>query len=122
MDLTTVNTTLIVMAAVSVIQLGALVAFAIWARRTSQRATLAFELEVRPVLARLSRAAEEIETAGRGVGAVTEDARRALSSVRGAASFAAPAFAPRVWLAAQVVNWIVRKGVRRMATKGARNV
>ena len=122
MDLTTVNTTLIVMAAVSVVQLGALIAVVVWARQTSARVTLAFETEVRPVLARLSRAAEEVEAAGRGVGAVSDDARRTLTSVRHAASSVAPVMAPRMWLAAQVVNWIVRKGVRRMATKGARNV
>lgn len=119
-DLTTVNITLTIMAAVALVQMAAMVLIVVWVRRTSQRATLAFDQEVRPVLARLSRAAEVVEHAGRGVGEASDDVRSVLSSVsRGAAGTAAAAFAPKTVLAAKLINWVVRKGVRRWATKGA---
>lgn len=116
-DLSIVNTALIILAGVAVVQLAALVAVVVWVRRTSLRASLAFDEEVRPVLAGLSRAAEEVESAGRGVGEVSEDARRVLSSVRHAAASVAPVFAPRTWVAARVMNWAVRKGARRLAAR-----
>lgn len=121
-DLTTVNITLMIMAAVALVQMAAMVLIVVWVRRTSQRATLAFDQEVRPVLARLSRAAEVVEQAGRGVGDASDDVRSALSSVSRTARAVAPVFAPRTVLAAKLLNWVVRKGVRHMAhstTKGA---
>jgi hypothetical protein len=119
-DLTTVNTALMIMAAVALVQMAAMVWIVIWVRRTSLQATQAFDQEIRPVLARLSRAAEVVEATGRGVGAASDDVRSVLSTVtRSAAGTAAAAFAPRTVLAAKLVNWAVRKGVRRWATKGA---
>ena len=119
-NLTTVNTALVIMAAVALVQMAAMVWVVIWVRRTSLQATQAFDLEIRPVLARISRAAEVVENTGRGVGEASDDVRSALSSVtRTAAGTAAAAFAPRAVLAAKLINWAVRKGVRRWATKGA---
>jgi hypothetical protein len=118
-DLTIVNTTLIVLAASALVQMAAMVAVVVWVRRASQRATLVFDQEIRPVLTRLSRAAEAVEDAGRGVGEASDDARRVLSTVSKSASTVAPVLAPRAWLAARLVTWAVRKGVRRWATKGA---
>lgn len=118
-DLTTINTALVIMAAVALVEMAAMVLVVIWVRRTSQRATLAFDQEIRPVLARLSRAAEMVENAGRGVGDASDDVRSVLSKVTGTAANLAPVFAPRTVLAAKLINWVVRKGVRRWATKGA---
>lgn len=118
-DLTIVNTALMIMAAAALVQMAAMVAIVVWTRRASERATLAFDQEIRPVLARLSRAAEAVESAGRGVGEASDDARRVLSTVSKSASSVAPVLAPRAWLAARLVTWAVRKGVRRWATKGA---
>ena len=118
-DLTTVNTALMILAAAALVQMAAMVLVVIWVRRASQRATQAFDQEIRPVLARLSRAAEVVESAGRGVGEASDDARRVLSTVGKSASSGAAVLAPRAWLAARLVTWAVRKGVRRLATKGA---
>ncbi len=118
-DLTTVNTALMIMAAVALVEMAAMVLVVVWVRRTSQRATLVFDQEIRPVLARLSRAAEVVENAGRGVGDASDDVRHVLSTFTKTASSVAPAFVPRAWLAARLVTWAVRKGVRRLATKGA---
>ena len=118
-DLTTVNTALVIMAAVALVQMAAMVLVVIWVRRTSLQATQAFDREIRPVLARLSRAAEVVENAGRGVGEASDDVRSVLSSVSRSAAGTAAVFAPKTVLAAQAINWLVRKGVRRWATKGA---
>jgi hypothetical protein len=118
-DLTIVNTTLVILAAAALVQMAAMVLVVVWVRRSSERATAAFDQEIRPVLARLSRAAALVESAGAGVGEATEDARRVLSTVGRSASSVAPILAPRAWLAARLVTWAVRKGVRRLATKGA---
>ena len=118
-DLTIVNTTLVILAAAALVQMAAMVAVAVWMRRASQRATLVFDQEIRPVLTRLSRAAEAVESAGRGVGEASDDARDVLSNFKTTASSVAPVLAPRAWLAARLVTWAVRKGVRRLATKGA---
>lgn len=119
-DLTTVNISLMIIAAVALVQMAAMVLIVVWVRQTSQRATLAFEQEVRPVLVRLSRAAEVVENAGRGVGDASDDVRSVLSSMKRTAAAVAPVLAPRTVLAAKLFNWVVRKGVRHMATKGAR--
>ena len=118
-NLTIVNTALVVLAAVALVQMAAMVLVVVWVRRASQRATLVFDQEIRPVLSRLSRAAEVVESAGRGVGEASDDARDVLSTFKNTASSVAPVLAPRVWLAARLVTWAVRKGVRRLATKGA---
>jgi len=118
-DLTIINTTLVILAASALVQMAAMVLVFVWVRRSSERATVAFDQEIRPVLARLSRAAAVVESAGAGVGEATEDARRVLSTVGKSASSVAPILAPRAWLAARLVTWAVRKGVRRLATKGA---
>lgn len=118
-DLTTVNTALVIMAAVALVQMAAMVLIVIWVRRTSQKATQAFDQEIRPVLARLSRAAEVVENAGRGVGEASDDVRSVLSTVTRTAAGVAPMLMPRTVLAAKLLNWAVRKGVRRWATKGA---
>ena len=122
-DLTTVNIALVIMAAMAIVQMAAMVLIVVWVRRTSLRANLAFDQEIRPVLARISRAAEVVEDAGRGVGAASDDARRVLSSVSRTAAAVAPVLAPRTVLVAKLINWIVRRGVSRLAhptTKGAR--
>ncbi len=118
-DLTTVNIALIVIAAVALVQMAAMVLMVVWVRRTSQKATQAFDQEIRPVLARLSRAAEVVENAGRGVGEASDDVRSVLSTVTRTAAGVAPMLMPRTVLAAKLLNWAVRKGVRRWATKGA---
>lgn len=118
-DLTTVNTAMVILAAVALVEMAAMVLLVIWVRRTSQKATLAFDQEIRPVLARLSRAAEVVESAGRGVGEASDDVRSVLSSVTRTAAGVAPALMPRTVLVAKLLNWAVRKGVRRWATKGA---
>ena len=118
-DLTIVNTALVVMAAAALVEMAAMVLMIVWVRRASQRATLIIDQEIRPTLARLSRAAEAVESAGRGVGEASDDARDVLSNFKNTASSVAPVLAPRAWLAARLVTWAVRKGVRRWATKGA---
>jgi len=118
-DLTIVNTALVVIAAAALVQMVAMVLVVVSVRRASERATLVFDQEIRPVLSRLSRAAEVVESAGRGVGEASDDARRVLSSMTKTASSIAPALVPRAWLAARLVTWAVRNGVRRLATKGA---
>jgi hypothetical protein len=118
-DLTIVNTTLVILAAAALVQMAAMVLVFVWVRRSSERAAVAFDQEIRPLVARLSRAAEVVESAGRGVGEASDDARRVLSAVGKSASSVAPVLAPRAWLAARLVTWAVRKGVRRLATKGA---
>ena len=118
-DLTTVNTALVILAAVALVEMAAMVWVVIWVRRTSQQAAQAFDQEIRPLLARLSRAAEVVEHAGRGVGEASDDVRSVLSTVTRTASSVAPVFAPRAVLAVKLLNWAVRKGVRRWATKGA---
>lgn len=118
-DLTIVNTALIVMAAAALVQMAAMVLVFVRVRQASERANLVFDQEIRPMLIRLSRAAEAVEDAGRGVGEASGDARRVLSTVTKSASSVAPVLAPRAWLAARLVTWAVRKGVRQWATKGA---
>jgi hypothetical protein len=118
-DLTIVNTALMVIAAAALVQMVAMVLVVVSVRRASERAILVFDQEIRPVLSRLSRAAEVVENTGRGVGEASDDARRVLSTFSKSASSVAPVLAPRAWLAARLVTWAVRKGVRRLATKGA---
>jgi|SRR3982750_2086716 hypothetical protein len=118
-DLTIVNIALTVLAAAALVQMAAMVMVVMSVRRASERAALVFDQDIRPVLSRLSRAAEALEGAGRGVGEASDDARRVLSTVSKSASSVAPVLAPRAWLAARLVTWAVRKGVRRLATKGA---
>jgi len=118
-DLTIVNTTLVILAAAALVQMAAMAVIVLWVRRASQRATLTFDQEIRPVLSRLSRAAAVVESAGAGVEEASDDARRVMSAVGRSASSVAPVLAPRAWLAARLVTWAVRKGVRRLATKGA---
>jgi F0F1-type ATP synthase membrane subunit b/b' len=107
-DLSTVNTALIVLAVVAVTQFLVIVSAMIVEYRAIQQTLQTFQQEVRPVLARLSRAAEEVEEAAKSVGNGGEDVRRALSSVRSAASAITPMITPKVWVAAQLGTALFR--------------
>jgi hypothetical protein len=112
-DLSTINFALVVIAIATAGQLLIVASAVVWARFALNDARRAMQQDLRPVIARLNRALEEIEAAGRGVGAISDDARRALSNVNKAVSAVAPVVAPRTWAAAQVLKLIRARRNRR---------
>lgn len=115
-DLATVNTALAIMAAVSVIQLMALVAIAVWVRRVAHRAEQAID-DVRPMLDRLGRTADEVDNVVGSISDFSDDARHMISSVRNVASSVAPALMPRAWVAGKLLTWAAHRRARRLAMK-----